>query len=217
MQKFFHQCLFYISVLFAFASHAALPVNSPTSNFTDSRPKTIYLVRHFEKEQLGMSAPNKKDPQLTEVGQKRALSLASYLKDKNITQVFSTKYQRTMQTAKPTAALFNVDVTQYNPSELSAFAERLLGTSSAQAGNILIVGHSNTTPELLQLLGGPLLTLSESDYGDLFVLNLAHDTQTNDTQMNDTQMNDTQTKVKPFYRTIIAPLVQADKTLNFID
>ena len=133
---------------------------------------TIFLVRHFEKQSPDTDTQNKptNDPKLTERGQARAQALAAYLAEKNMTLVFSTNYNRTLQTARPTAQQHGITITMYNPSELAEFALQLKALAGTGNGNILVVGHSNTTPQLLKLLGGPDKVLSEDDYGDLFSL-----------------------------------------------
>jgi phosphohistidine phosphatase SixA len=132
----------------------------------------IFLIRHFEKESTDGMAKQNKDPELTTQGQARAQLLASFLADKNVTTVFSTNYKRTIQTATPTVQQNGLSVTFYNPLELAGFALQLQAMSTKGKGNILVVGHSNTTPQLLKLLGGPDKPLSENDYGDLFYLTL---------------------------------------------
>ncbi|WP_417451459.1 SixA phosphatase family protein [Kordiimonas sp.] len=104
---------------------------------------TIYLVRHAEKE-----ADDSEDPNLTQAGLARANWLAEYFKDKGLTAIYSTAYQRTRQTAAPTAKVTGLTVNSYNPRALPAFAETLKGMD----GVILVVGHSNTTPMLVSLL-----------------------------------------------------------------
>lgn len=102
---------------------------------------TFILVRHGEK-QLG------DDPQLTEKGVKRAERLAKMLEHIPLNKVYSTNYQRTQLTAKPTANNHNLSVTSYDPSDLDSFSQQLL----MQPGNYLIVGHSNTTALLADKL-----------------------------------------------------------------
>ncbi len=188
IDKFFlYRLLCVISVVFLYANvtnaeaHEIENANDVAllsiEDKSNNQAKTIFLTRHFEKEisshhsQIDKaSAGHKKDPNLTDEGQKRALALASYLADKNITAVFSTNYQRTMQTAKPTAAHFGIVISEYNPRKLGEFASTLLKMPATNLGNTLVVGHSNTTPELLKLLGGPETVLGEDDYGDLFML-----------------------------------------------
>jgi phosphohistidine phosphatase SixA len=132
----------------------------------------VFLVRHFEKQTSDTLNKKLKDPELTQRGQTRAQALAVFLAEKNITSVFSTHYKRTLQTATPTAEQFGINIAFYNPSELANFAGQLKTLAGAGNGNILVVGHSNTTPQLLKLLGGPDKVLAEDDYGDLFYLAL---------------------------------------------
>lgn len=103
---------------------------------------TIYLVRHAEK-------ATGKNPELTEAGQQRAEDLAAFFKGKNVTEVFSTDYRRTQQTAAPTAKQASRGVGSYSHKKLEEIAEQV----RKKKGTILIVGHSNTTPELAGILG----------------------------------------------------------------
>jgi len=121
---------------------------------------TYYLVRHAEKQQDGT-----KDPQLTEQGQKRALYLAQQLSLANITKIYSTNTKRTQETAKPLADLLGIKVEPYNPAKLEKFAQTL----KEETGQILIVGHSNTTPPLTALLSGETVdAIDESEYENLY-------------------------------------------------
>lgn len=118
----------------------------------------IYLTRHAEKEAVGS------DPSLTAEGQVRAQNIADTLKRANISTIYSTDYNRTQQTAKPLSDLISVPVTSYDPSQLSAFAQQLKGLT----GNTLVVGHSNTTPDLVALLGGQATPISETEFDRLY-------------------------------------------------
>ncbi len=124
--------------------------------------RKIYLVRHAEK----MISANH-DPSLTAVGFQRARNLAVLLKDEEISTIYSTDYKRTKQTAAPTAKAMKMDVVIYDPRQLKAFAEQVKQSS----GNLLIVGHSNTTPKLVSLLGGDDHgKIDESEYDRLYLL-----------------------------------------------
>jgi phosphohistidine phosphatase SixA len=126
---------------------------------------TIYLMRHAEK----LSG---KDPELTKIGKQRAQQLATLLKKVNITHIFSTGYKRTFQTAQPLATKLGKEIVFYDPRQLKEFAEKLQGLN----GNILVIGHSNTTPELTHLLSKqPIKPLTEMDYGDLYQVILLGD------------------------------------------
>ncbi len=105
----------------------------------------IFLIRHAEKEKDGT-----RDPSLTELGKQRAINIGQFLKTKNIEAIYSTKYKRTMQTAQPSADILGLAIKYYDPGKLTEFSEQL----KALETNMLIVGHSNTTPQLTALLGG---------------------------------------------------------------
>ncbi len=125
-----------------------------------AQPLTVYLVRHAEKQDDGT-----RDPDLSEAGQVRAGNLAVLLSRAGIQHVFSTEYRRTQQTAAPLAAQLGLTVQPYNPRDLHAFAQQLLKLQ----GPVLVVGHSNTTPQLAQLLSAePVEGLSEQAYDRLY-------------------------------------------------
>ncbi|MFT4938014.1 MAG: broad specificity phosphatase PhoE [Paraglaciecola sp.] len=123
--------------------------------------KTWYFVRHFEKQQGD-------NPELTEVGKKRAHQLAAFFADIPLSQIYSTDYKRTQQTAASVADKLGLTVHLYDPRQLAEFAQKLRLST-----NVLIVGHSNTTPELITIMGGTAPVISESDYGQLFVLSVS--------------------------------------------
>ena len=128
------------------------------STFGFAEQHTWYFVRHFEK-QLG------DNPSLTVKGKSRAEALATFFSDKHLNHVYSTDYNRTRETAAPVAALKSVDIQFYDPHSLVKFAIKL----KTQV-HVLVVGHSNTTPELLGLMGVANITIEESEYGALYIV-----------------------------------------------
>ena len=68
------------------------------------------------------------------------------------------------------AGQVNLEVELYNPYDLAAFAKQLKDTG----GRHLVVGHSNTTPELVKLLGGEPGTpiVEKSEYDRLYILSI---------------------------------------------
>ncbi len=121
----------------------------------------IFIVRHAEK-----GAGDPKDPNLSHPGQRRAEWLAATLKDAGITAVFATEYKRTQETAEPLARAAHLEVTIVPAADTPALLAKLRETP----GNALVVGHSNTIPEIWKALGATApITLGENDYDDLFI------------------------------------------------
>ncbi|NQZ11317.1 MAG: pre-peptidase C-terminal domain-containing protein [Algicola sp.] len=135
---------------------SCLLITSATALAADAN--IIYLTRHAEKQTAGS------DPALTEAGQLRAQNIADLLKRANISSIYSTDYNRTKQTAQPLSAAISVPVTLYDPSQLPSLASQLNNLT----GNTLVVGHSNTTPELVGFLGGEATAISESEFDRLY-------------------------------------------------
>lgn len=127
---------------------------------------SIYLVRHAEKLADG------DNPALTNCGILRAKQLATLLSKTSIASVYSTAYQRTMQTAQPSATLNKLAVQNYNPKYLEQFSLQL----KQRKENALIVGHSNTTPMLAALLSETkVAALTEDDFQFLYQIQFLGD------------------------------------------
>jgi phosphohistidine phosphatase SixA len=127
---------------------------------------TLYLVRHAEKQ-----ADGSRDPELTEVGTHRAENLAGWFEDKNISDIWSSDYKRTRDTAKHSLSKLGLKLKIYDPRDLSALSETLLSNQN----NALIVGHSNTTPELARLLCNcEIEDMDESEYDRLIVISIGN-------------------------------------------
>lgn len=105
----------------------------------------IYLVRHAEP-----SMTETGDRHLNLAGQERAHALRHLLEFAGVTKVFSTDYHRTQETVGPLAEALGLPVESYNPRALEDFAAQL----KQMTGRIVVAGHSNTTPDLVEALGG---------------------------------------------------------------
>lgn len=121
----------------------------------------LYLVRHAEK--LG----DGDDPGLTEAGARRSEKLAGWLRDKDITDIWSSDFRRSRDTAAPLAAILGSDLKLYDPHDLPALVRNLRDNRQ----NALVVGHSNTTPDLARLLCACFVRdMDDSDYDQLIVV-----------------------------------------------
>jgi broad specificity phosphatase PhoE len=106
------------------------------------------VVRHAEK-----GTDDARDPSLSEVGKARARALATVLADTPLHAAYATAYQRTQQTAQPTASSHGLSVMTYDAKlPATTFVAQLRATHTK--GAVLVVGHSNTVPEIVTALSG---------------------------------------------------------------
>jgi len=118
----------------------------------------IYLVRHAEKVDFWPPGPadDKLDAfhPLSCAGLKRADALADRLKAAGIVAIYTSHTTRTLATGAPLANATHVtikaDDASIHPDKMSGFLEPL---RQMEGHAVLIVGHSNTIPELLVRLG----------------------------------------------------------------
>ena len=127
---------------------------------------TIFLVRHAEK------ASADRDPDLSTVGRARAECLARTLRDANIKAIFTTELKRTQQTAEPLAKSAGATTKVISAGKSKDAAEE--ARAASKEGAVLVVGHSNTVPEIARLLGAEVPTgnMADDDYDRLFVVQL---------------------------------------------
>lgn len=121
----------------------------------------IFLARHGEKADAG------RDPGLTPQGQQRARHIAAMLGQSGVEAIFSTPVARALQTAQPLAQQLGLAVQPYD----AAMPKLLVEKVKALSGAVLVIGHSNTLPELVQLFGGaPGTEIDEEEYDRLYLL-----------------------------------------------
>lgn len=129
---------------------------------------TFYFIRHAEKDR---SDPEDIDPELNQKGLGRAMHWAEILEEVDLNEIYSTDYQRTTMTAAPIAVKKDLTVKYYDPDEVNT--EQFIANNLGN--NVLVIGHSNSTPEFVnKLLGeekyGPM---DDYDNGSLFIVQLA--------------------------------------------
>jgi len=126
----------------------------------------VYVVRHAEK----ATAPAN-DPGLSADGLQRSADLKQTLQDKKLKVIYSTRTSRTMQTAAPLASYLNIQTTPYGPRPDSSFVAKI----KAGKKNTLVVAHSNTVDDVVNLLCGNKVVagdISEAVYGNLYIVTM---------------------------------------------
>ena len=136
-----------------------------------SGQQTILLVRHAEK----ATEANEPSVPLSEAGTARAARLAKMLASAGVTAVYATDTVRARRTGEPLAKAAGLEVRIYPPKDPNGKpAPRLLldrRKKEEPHGVVLVVGHSNTVPEILAALGYPeKVEIPATQFDDLFVV-----------------------------------------------
>ena len=124
-----------------------------------STPPDIYVVRHLH------TPAGATDPDLTSEGQRVALLLVKWFKRDRPAVIYVSSTKRAQQTAAPLARRLKITPKVYNPADTPA----LIAAVSGETRTVLVVGHSNTVPDIVARLGGqrppPLV---HKDFGDIW-------------------------------------------------
>ena len=144
---------------------------------TSFTPTTVIFVRHAEKQDV--PGP---DPALSPVGQERAKNLSRILASTGIKAVYTSQYIRTKETGRPTAEAAGISLSEVrlepDPHDRRKLAQSSInglldGVYQYEGHTVLVVGHTNTIGLLIGALGGGSVDeISESDYGNLFVVTI---------------------------------------------
>jgi phosphohistidine phosphatase SixA len=151
-----------LALLLALAMLAACTATPPRTVADGAAPAPVfYVMRHLEK----AGGP---DPGLSAAGQANAGRLAAWLAGRPPAAIYVSTTRRARETAAPAAERFSVPPKEYDPAGDPA---ELIARVKAETGAVLLVGHSNTVPELVARLGGERpAPLADSDYGDIWVI-----------------------------------------------
>lgn len=128
-----------------------------------------YVMRHLHTPQ-GAHATGDPDPELTEEGRRHAEVLAEWFETEGETPpqaIYVSSTRRAQQTAGPLAAKLRVVPIIYDPRDTPA----LIAMVQEESRIVLIVGHSNTVPEIIELLGGARPNaIAPDQFGDIWRL-----------------------------------------------
>lgn len=134
------------------------------------RAATVILVRHAEK---ASTAP---DAVLNAQGRQRAECLARVLHDAEIKRIYVSDTKRTQQTAEPLANALGVKPVIVPATDVDALVKEVFYGSG---GNALVVGHSNTLPQVIQRVqAGTIPAIGDNEYDGLYVLTVLEGSST---------------------------------------
>jgi phosphohistidine phosphatase SixA len=151
--KLFHTCT---ALLLAALAACATVEREPAS-------PSYYVMRHLQK-------ADGTDPGLTEEGRRHAERLVTLLAGDPPAAVYASSTRRAQETAAPIAGRLGLATKSYDPRDIDG----LVGRVKAEPGTVLVVGHSNTVPDIVEKLGGVRpAPLAETDYGDVWRISRA--------------------------------------------
>lgn len=125
--------------------------------------RTIVVVRHADK------IDNTHDAALSPTGEAQAKRLAHVLQDLGISAIYTTQFQRTIQTATPLADLLKIKLLAYEQTDVDG----VVGLIQRRHPNevVMVVGHRSTVPKILEKFGArEPVALGSSEYDSLFIL-----------------------------------------------
>jgi len=131
--------------------------------------QVVFVVRHAERADAGSveAQSMNADPPLSAAGRNRAERLAAMLRDARVAHVFTTELRRTRETAAPLASAAHLEPVTVPSKDVDGLVARV----TEAKGVSLIVGHSNTVPEILKKLGvSEPVHINDDEFGDLFVV-----------------------------------------------
>ena len=145
--------------------------------FESQATTTIIFVRHAEK-----ALEPADDPALSEAGRRRAEELARQLVDADVVAgvdaIFATQYRRTRETGQIVAVAHkekldkDLTVNTYDASDTETVLEEILRQYKGKI--ILVVGHSNTLPQLIANLGASkkVPPIAEAEYDNIYIISI---------------------------------------------
>ncbi len=155
----------------------ALQTGSSATTQDDFKVTTVFLIRHADR-----ADEPRQDPPLNDKGVSRSNELARLLGNSGVKAIYTSQFLRTKQTAEPLAGLLNLTVTpmtlKSNPTNPRLISEQ---STTEMTNKILerpgetslVIGHSNSIPEVIKMLGGDMVpVIDEKKFDDLFVVTI---------------------------------------------
>jgi len=139
--------------------------------FESQATTTIIFVRHAERE-LNVG----EDPGLSDAGRRRVSELTRQLVDADVVAgidaIYSTPFRRTQETAQPLADALDLPIKSYDAADRETVLNTILKEHKGKI--ILVIGHSDTLPELIANLGASkkVPPIEEMEYDNIYIISI---------------------------------------------
>ena len=125
---------------------------------------TIILIRHGER---NAPTPTNPDPHLNAAGKARAKELIHIFGQSGIKAIYRSHFARSKETAQPLANHLGLSAIEMD--EALQIKNDILANHTGQT--VLVIGHSDTVPDIINRLGGANLPIiNDSEFDNLFVV-----------------------------------------------
>ena len=144
-----------------------------------SSTTVVFVIRHGERDDTQScttpvpgGTPN---PPLSVAGEERALALRHVLEDAGIQAIYASELCRTQQTVDDLATLLGLPVTavdQHAPDNSGNVDDLIAQVNSNNIGQrVLIAGHSETVPLIVDRLGGGTIDpIGGGEFDNMYVI-----------------------------------------------
>ena len=99
------------------------------------------------------------------------------LKDAGVTAIYTTQYKRNRQTAEPLAQQSGISITErpISGANTATYAQDLAQEilTNSLGKTVLVVGHSNTVPDIVKALSGIAVPpITDPEYDHIFIVTI---------------------------------------------
>lgn len=146
---------------------------------TTSGDTLVIVVRHAEKAGGAAMATMAADPPLSTAGTRRATALVAVLAGTPVDAIYSTQYRRTHDTALPLATQRALPIVARAAgrdaiADAAALVDHIRHVHRGQT--VVVVGHSNTVPDIVAALSGVSVPpIADDEYSRLYTVALNAD------------------------------------------
>lgn len=165
------------------ASIAILVITCVVIFWWPLRPTVVLVVRHAERNDTQACSPatinTRPNPPLftdTNGQSPRAQALAHVAGEAGLAAIYAGEFCRTQQTVQPLATQIGLAVTVVNQfaADGSVNVDDVVTQIKSNKGNVVLVaGHTNTVPVIIEKLGGGTITaIPEDDFDNMYVVTI---------------------------------------------